>query len=42
MVELLQTMKTSFSPEARFMRELEEGSRQFASADLAYVTALGV
>ncbi|MGI6158400.1 MAG: SpoIIE family protein phosphatase [Limnochordia bacterium] len=41
MAELLKTMKTSFSPEARFMRELEERIlRQFASADLAYVTAL--
>ena len=41
MAELLKTMKTSFSPEAAFTRELEEVLlRQFSGVDLAYITVL--
>lgn len=41
LAELLKAMKTSFSPEAHFTRELEERLlERFAGADLAYITAL--
>ncbi len=41
LAELLKAIKASFSPQAHFTRELEERLlTQFASADLAYITAL--
>lgn len=41
MAELLKTMKSSISPEARFTKELEEKLlRHFAYADLSHITAL--
>lgn len=41
MAELLKTMKTSFSPEAAFTKELEEVLlRQFSQEDLSHITVL--
>ena len=41
MAELLKTMKTSFSPEAAFTKELEEKLlNHFAQADLSHITVL--
>ncbi len=41
MAELLKTMKTSFSPEAAFTKELEEVLlRRFSQSDLSHITVL--
>jgi hypothetical protein len=43
MAELLKTMKTSFSPEAVFTKELEEVLlRHFSGVDLAHITVLPI